>query len=176
MVDLALAKAHLRAEGIAEDALIQAYLGAAAAHVEGVTGKLLTRREAVQPVAALAGYIALWWGPEPAFAAGQGIDYLDAAGAPQTVALPRLVGDRVYPPLLAGWPVTLARSPIAVSYTAGYGAGVGQTPVPADLVQAQLMLVAHWYSNREAVNGGNIVSEMPMAVEAICRRYRAVLI
>ena len=176
MVDLALAKAHLRAEGTAEDVLIQSYLDAAAAHVEGATGKLLSRRTVVQDFArfgtASGDWLPLWWGPDPAAFT---IDYLDAEGAAQSVLSPRVQRDRVFAPL-AGWPATLEYSPVALGYTAGFGGGVGQTPVPADLVQAQLMLVAHWYSNREAVNVGNIVSEVPLAVEAILQRHRTVRI
>lgn len=174
MVDLALAKAHLRAEGTAEDDLIQSYLDAAAAHVEGATGKLLSRQEVVQdfdgfPSGARA-FLPLWWGPDPDLETLT-IDYLDTAGAEATVALPRVVRDRVYAPL-TGWPAALDLSPVALTYTAGYAADA----VPADLVQAQLMLVAHWWSNREAVNVGNIVSEMPLAVEAILQRHRTIRI
>ena len=140
MIDLALAKAHLRAEGSAEDGLIQSYLDAAAAHVEGATRKLLDRRAVVQDFAwfgtATGAYLPLWWGPDPAAFT---IDYLDAAGAAQTVSSPRVQRDRVYAPL-AGWPATLEYSPVALTYTAGFGVGVDLTPVPADLVQAQLML------------------------------------
>lgn len=176
MIELALAKAHLRAEGSAEDVLIQSYIDAAAAHVEGVIGKLLVRRAVVQDFArfgtALGDWLPLWWGPDPA---SFSIDYLDAAGVAASVADPRVVRDRIYAPV-AGWPVALDYSPIALGYTAGFGVGAGLTPVPADLVQAQLMLVAHWWNNREAVNVGNIVTEMPLAVEAILAKHRAVRI
>ena len=180
MIDLALAKAHLRAEGSAEDGLIQSYLDAAAAHVEGVTGKLLTRREVVQDAAGFhssgGAYLSLWWGPNPT---GLTIDYLDAAGLAATVVLPRGVRDRIYAPV-AGWPTARDYSPVAVTYTAGFAVGAGQTPVPADLVQAQLMLVAHWYSNREAVAlGGSAAAspaELPLGVKALCFPFRRVLI
>ena len=29
------------------------------------------------------------------------------------------------------------------------------------------LLIGHWYANREAVNVGNIVSELPFAVETL---------
>lgn len=172
MIDLALAKAHLRAEGSAEDGLIQSYLDAAAAHVEGATGKLLSRRAVVQDFARLFAYLPLWWGPDPA---GFTIDYLDAAGAPATVSGQRLNRDRIYPPQ-DGWPALLDYSPVAVTYTAGFGDGVGETPVPADLVQAQLMLVAWWWSNREAVALAATVAEIPLGVEAILQKHRVVRI
>lgn len=41
-----------------------------------------------------------------------------------------------------------------------------------DVRTAMLLLVGHWYSNREAVNIGNITSEVPLAVEALLQPYR----
>lgn len=176
MIDLELAKAHLRVDGSAEDALIQSYIDAAAAWVEGFTGRLLTRREVTQTLASFGDYVPLWWGPDPDFDTLT-IDYLDSDGQAATVTDPRGVRDRVYAPL-GGWPSVLDHSAIAVTYTAGYdedASAPDPAAVPADLVQAQLMLVAHWYMNREAVNGG-AANEVPLGVEAICRRYRPVLI
>lgn len=42
-----------------------------------------------------------------------------------------------------------------------------------DLQQGLLMLVGYWYENRETVNIGNIVNELPMAASAIFDMYRA---
>lgn len=168
MIDLALAKAHVRAEGCAEDALIELYIEAAQALVEGQTGNLLTRREVTQELDRFGGHVPLWWGPNPS---GIVIDYVDGGAIARTVSGPRVVRDRVYPPV-GGWPMSLEASPVVVTYQAGYAEGAA----PADFDQAQLMLVAHWYLNREAVTSGNAASEVPLAVEAIIRRHRPVLI
>ncbi|EEW3262234.1 phage gp6-like head-tail connector protein [Escherichia coli] len=37
---------------------------------------------------------------------------------------------------------------------------------------AMLLLIGHWYANREAVNVGNITSELPLGVEALLLRHR----
>ena len=37
---------------------------------------------------------------------------------------------------------------------------------------AMLLLIGHWYANREAVNVGNITSELPLGVEALLFRHR----
>lgn len=37
---------------------------------------------------------------------------------------------------------------------------------------AMLLIIGHWYANREAVNIGNIVAEIPMGTEALLRPYR----
>lgn len=41
-----------------------------------------------------------------------------------------------------------------------------------DVKAAMLLLIGHWYANREAVNIGNITSEIPFAVEALLQPYR----
>ncbi len=37
---------------------------------------------------------------------------------------------------------------------------------------AMLLLIGHWYANREAVNVGNITSELPLGVEALLMQHR----
>ncbi|EAO2313199.1 phage gp6-like head-tail connector protein [Salmonella enterica subsp. enterica serovar Senftenberg] len=41
-----------------------------------------------------------------------------------------------------------------------------------DVKAAMLLLIGQWYANREAVNIGNITSEIPFAVEALLQPYR----
>ncbi|WP_110642462.1 head-tail connector protein [Salinicola sp. CPA57] len=41
-----------------------------------------------------------------------------------------------------------------------------------DLVTAMLLLIGHWYVNRESVVVGTITSEMPMAVQSLIEPYR----
>lgn len=41
-----------------------------------------------------------------------------------------------------------------------------------DIRAAMLLLICHWYSNREAVNIGNITTAVPFAVEALLQPYR----
>ncbi len=42
---------------------------------------------------------------------------------------------------------------------------------PADLVAAQLLLIGHYYQNREA-SGTERLAEIPLGVDALCRPYR----
>jgi len=37
---------------------------------------------------------------------------------------------------------------------------------------AMLLLIGHWYANREGVNVGNITSEIPLGVEALLMQHR----
>ena len=59
-------------------------------------------------------------------------------------------------------------NPISVTYTAGY------TNLPASLRQAMLMLIAHWYNNREAVQIGSRINEVAAdhAFENLIKHYR----
>ncbi|MCU5775226.1 head-tail connector protein [Winslowiella arboricola] len=41
-----------------------------------------------------------------------------------------------------------------------------------DIRAAMLLLIGHWYSNREAVVIGQATSEVPFAVEALLQPYR----
>lgn len=41
-----------------------------------------------------------------------------------------------------------------------------------ELEQAQLLLIGHWYENREAVVVGSSVADLPFAVEALAGPYR----
>lgn len=46
--------------------------------------------------------------------------------------------------------------------------------VPPRMTQAVLMLVGHWFANREAVVTGTIAAQVPLAVEALlwtCRNF-----
>ncbi|MDZ7322041.1 head-tail connector protein [Kosakonia sacchari] len=78
----------------------------------------------------------------------------------------------------------------AISYVESYCDGklvetlsipVEGQPAPREILfnsglwAAILLMVGHWYSNREAVNIGNITSEIPLGVESILflqRRWR----
>lgn len=48
--------------------------------------------------------------------------------------------------------------------------GAGQEAVPGALVEAVLMLAAHWYENREAA--GEAAREQPFGVSDIVREFR----
>lgn len=42
----------------------------------------------------------------------------------------------------------------------------------SDIITAMLLMIGHWYENREAVNVGNITSVMPLAVDALLQPHR----
>ena len=60
--------------------------------------------------------------------------------------------------------------PIKVRYVAGYNS---TNPVPKTIKQAMLLLIGHWYANREAVLLGTISKEIEFAVKALLSLWRA---
>lgn len=177
MIDLPTAKAHLRVDGSGEDALIGAYLAAAISAVEGATGKLLAPRVVSQVI----GFperdrpVRLWKGPVAAEPAPV-IAYDDPDGSAQVLGDYRLVEGSVAQLLPAygqSWPASaLGAGAVRITYTAGYAEG----GVPPALDQAVLLLTAHYYANREAVNSGASAAavELPLGVEMLVRPYRVI--
>lgn len=110
------------------------------------------------------------------------LKYSDADGAEQTLASEEygLQGDALGAFLRFGsassFPAVRRDTPrLSVTYVAGYAnAGSGEeATVPAAIKHAILMLVAHWYENREAVTMGSPVV-LPMAVDALLAPFRRI--
>ena len=51
----------------------------------------------------------------------------------------------------------------------------GQTLTPA-LKLAALLLIGHWYTNREAVVTGTIATTLPLAYESLIHPYREIVV
>ena len=113
------------------------------------------------------------------------ITYLDDAGAAQTLssALYQVVGvggwdkGRIVPAYNQSWPVTRYQpEAVTVRFVAGYGTpGASpddtQAAVPEPIRHALLLLISHWYQNREPVTVGTIVTDTPMTVDALIAPY-----
>src|SRR5690606_21876625 len=146
-----------------EDTLLAQYIASAQAWVERYTGLLLVEDTVVDTFTAFGDYLELSRGP---FVELTSIAYVDSAGDNQTVTGARVRDGNIYPPE-GGWPVAGEYTPITATYVAGFD----QYDVPEELVQAQLLLIAHWYQNREAVAEGTF-NEIPLAVEALAGPFR----
>lgn len=94
------------------------------------------------------------------------ITYTDPAGDPQTVAAASLDvrKDGLEPSIVAAhghvWPRIMFGSRITL--TAVYGG-----EVPETVQHAMLMMIAHWFSNREAVVTGTIATTIPLGVDTL---------
>ena len=155
-----------------QDALIEGYLRAAMAGVEGRIGKVLIARrflwvlegwrdgqEQALPVAPVTGIVS--------------VSLVDVVGAVTVVdpARYRLVPDTHQPRLAAAGvllPVVPVDGKAEVVFDAGFGAWAA---VPADLAQAVLMLAAEFYERRHEAGG---VAGLPFSVQALIERWRNV--
>lgn len=165
-IDLALAKQHLEYEGDDRDALIEQYIGAAQEWVESYTGLLINRRSATQRFDSSSPSVLINFGPAPVVTS---LTYLDSDLAEITIDADdyRVIGRRIYP--VTAFPY--ARHGIEATITAGYAGDV-----PQALISAQLLLIGHWFANRETVVTGTIASSLPFGVEALCHPFRSVLV
>lgn len=168
-------RAHCRVDDPMEDGTLLACAAAAQAHVEEITGQILTRRSVFfrAPQFPVGG----WTLPQHPVLAVERIDYADGAGTPQTVppevfTLAQENGHSILRPRQgAAWPSTAPDSEVAVQLLAGYPDG----ECPPPLRHACLLLSAHFYENREAApaaQGSSALSEMPFAVSALVAPFR----
>jgi hypothetical protein len=108
------------------------------------------------------------------------IQYLDNTNTLQTLAsstytvdpaaVPGVITESYTGTVLNQWPDTFGvRNAVTVQYLAGYGASGSNVPV--DLQQALLLIIAHWYVNREEVVDG-AMARVPMAAAEILESYR----
>lgn len=171
-VTLEEAKAHLRdPEG--EDDLIESYIAAACGWIDGPAGggwlgRSISRQTLAHRCDDFCCDAPLPYGPVTEI---QSIKYRAPSGAEETVdpSAYILADDRPVPAPGAAWP-TLRGDRQGVTIT--YAAGAEPEAVPAPVKQAVLLLVGQWFRNRMAVNVGNIVNEMPFAVEALLSPFR----
>lgn len=175
-VSLAEAKAHLRVDGTAEDALIQSLVVTSRLHIEAALGLALITQGwsyfldrwpkggrislPLRPVASLT-HVRVWDDAVVVVSLDPADFLLDGQGMP-----PRLVPLAAAPPRAPGRPV----NGIEVTFLAGFG----PTPddVPATIRHALLLLVAHWYENREPIEIGGGATAVPAMVSELLAPYR----
>jgi uncharacterized phiE125 gp8 family phage protein len=170
------AKAHLRVDHTDEDGLITSLVKAATAHLDGysgILGRCMVTQTWRQDFDAFSGRTLRL--PLPA-AGITSVKVRSSAGTLSTVssddyALKQdALGSYVRFDDGYSYPSDLAQSNgILVEFVAGYG---DATAVPDALKVAILLLVGHWFANREAA--GASMSETPMAVDMLVAPYRRV--
>lgn len=175
-VSVADAKAHMRVDSTAEDALIASLIVTSRLHIEAALGlALLTQawsyfidawprsREIVlplKPVQAIA-TVRVWAQDGTSQTLAAETYTLDGEGMP-----PRLVLSRSAAPPAPG----RSASGIEIAFSAGFGdAGID---VPAPIRQALLLLVAHWFENREPNRIGAADTEIPHMIATLLAPYR----
>lgn len=108
----------------------------------------------------------------------ESVTYADDNGTERTLAPSayRVTGlgawlTEIAPEYGLAWPsVRWQRETIGVAFKAGYGTSAEDVPAP--ILQAIRLIVAHWFQNREAVNVGNITSEVPFGAKPLLSPFR----
>lgn len=172
-ITLADAKVHLRTvtgDTSEDSAIITPLIQAAREYCENVTGRAL----AAQTVKAYPEAWGLWRLPRPPLNTVTSIKYFDEDGTEYTLATTDYQVDTVDGKIdiIERPNVTLRDlNPIVAEYTCGYTTG---NALPMAIRQAMLLLIGHWYTNREAVMTGATTSvEVDLTARALLRQYKA---
>lgn len=168
---------HLRlgtgfAEDDVQDLVLASFLRAAFAAIEARTDKILLSRGFVLALHTWSGDVSQRL-PVAPVSAMTSVTRVDRFGVSQELDLAgfRLVADAQSPRLISvsgGLPRVPPGDTLELRFTAGFGASVED--VPADLMQAVLLLAAHYYEYRDATALGQ--GCMPFGVTSLLARYR----
>lgn len=174
---LAQFRDHLRmgsgfADDAVQDGLLDGYLRAALAAIEGWTGKAVLARDFRLTFACWRNASVLTLPLAPVASVGS-VTIRDAAGGETVLgaAAWRLVADLHRPVLLpaaALFPAIPEGGSAEVVFRAGFGAWAA---VPPDLAQAVLILAGHYHEERFA--SGETKGGMPFGIAALVGRWRA---
>ncbi len=177
-VTLAEAKDHLHVDGSDSDARIEFLIAAATEKLDGWNGELgrclITQIWRVDFDRFPHGRrLSLPFGPVQSVT----VEYSDTDNAVQALAAANyhLLEDALGPFLSladteSAWPMTYCRrDAVRITVVAGYGAA---DSVPEPIKQIILLVVGHWFANRESVVIGQAPAELPMAVADLLVNYR----
>lgn len=167
-------KNHLRVDAdiTVDDALITSLIVAARQGAEHLTGRSLITQKLEMALDSFDQVIELLRSPVQSV---DSVKFIDTNGVVQTIATNKYVLDdfstlpRLVPVYGYYWPQNRAQAnAVTIAYTAGYGTA---DAVPREIKQWMLLRIGVLYENRESVNVGNIVTELPF-VDRLLDPYR----
>lgn len=182
-VTLAEARDHLRLDATGSpaeheaDTYVQSLIAAVTKHIDGNEGwlkrSLITKTYDLVFDRFPTDYITV---PLPPLQSITSITYIDQNGDSQVLATDRYTISRsnparVYRAYNTCFPVTRCQpDAVRMRFIAGYGDEA--TDIPEPIRQAILMMIGHYYENRESVVIGDSAIVMPMAVDTLLSPYR----
>lgn len=176
LLTAAEAKAHLRVDADDEDALISNLILTAEAHLDGyagVLGRALITQTWSESYPYFRYEMPLRVAPVQSITT---VQFYDNDEVSQTVDVStfrlheRAGGAYLQQRDGQSWPSTYTRDDaVTITYVAGYGDDAAD--VPQAIRQAALLLIGHWYENRQAVTT-EPASPMPLAVDALLRPFK----
>jgi len=173
-VTTAEVKTHLRIDHALDDAYIVTLIALARQYVEDYTRRALFTQTITAKYDRFSSCFLL---ERPMLQSVTSIAYIDTAGSSQTLATANYTVDIASTParitLAYGytWPSTRdITNAVTIVYVAGWATTAA---IPPPLRHALLMMVGHWYENRESVvNSIAIPKIMPFAVQSLLDPYR----
>jgi uncharacterized phiE125 gp8 family phage protein len=180
-MSLSEAKAHLRVIDDSENDYITGLIRAASDMIERDTGLVLRQRAASVTFDGWSTNdrtrLPLWRGPVVSVTS---VAYDDEVGAEQVLAANQYRvrsfagASWIVPANGVTWPaVEVGIGTVRVTYQAGYASNEA---VPASLRHAALLLIGHWYENREAVNSDRTPVDVPLAYDALISPFRVLMV
>ncbi len=170
-VSLVEAKLHLKVDGTDDDTLISGYITTARETVEGIARRALITQtwDFMLDEFPEGDELKI---PFPPLQSITSVQYTDQDNVTATFAASNYAVDiysepgRIKLVYGAAWPgISLyAANGVKVRFIAGFGAAAA---VPAKYKQAILLLVGHWYANREQVGVNVNLFEIPFGVKAL---------
>lgn len=175
-VTTAEAKSHLRVTTSDDDTYISTLVTVARNHAETITRRALINQtwDYFLNRFPCGDKIVI---PLPRLSSVTSVKYTDKDNVQSTLASNKYIVDINSEPgqvVLAygeSWPSFTPRpvNAVEIRFVAGYGSSAAN--VPAGIRQAMLLLVGHWYENRELVSELNL-KEIPETVNALLWPYR----
>jgi uncharacterized phiE125 gp8 family phage protein len=169
---------HLRVDADDEEELVRGLIDAATAYFDGyygVIGRALVTQTWVQKY---DGWDAKMYLPVYPVASVTSVVYANTSGGSTTVTSTDYAlytddcGDYVEFDQAYSYPTVSTESGPKVTIT--YVAGTAVSAVPAAIKQAMLLLIGHWFAQRETVNVGNISGELAFTTNALIAPYRRI--
>ncbi|WP_375597576.1 head-tail connector protein [Devosia sp. Naph2] len=173
------AKRHIREIGTEQDAVIEGLIEAAVSHLDGWTGSLgrcleeqtwradygSFCREMPIPLAPVTEIVSVTWRNEDGqLATVDSDDYLLKTEADGTSHL-RFRNAYSFPAGL------YESDPISVTFKAGYPEVGGESTVPSAIKVAIMLMVGHWFNNRETASA-DAMQEIPFGAEVLLSTFR----
>lgn len=150
------------------DSALNSFIASARAHVEAYCGTPIASRTVTVKCDSFDDFAKF---PVVPLVSVSSVSYIDAAGDTQTLATSvyEVRSDGLTASLVLKygqvWPSVQPGSRITVTAIVGYSA------VPADVKHALLLLITHWFANREAADSA--MAPIPMGVDALLANHRA---
>lgn len=171
-VTLEEAKLHLRVmTGTDEDRTIYALIMAAREYCEQYTGLALGTKTLELVLDAFPAGDSIYLS-RPPLQSVESVKYTDKDGAETTMPTTDYIVDtdstvgRII--RVNSWPsfAPCAVGAVKIRYTAGY------TALPQSIKQAMLLLIGHWYNNRESSTDASKLNQLDFSVRALLSQYR----